>query len=138
MDRFDGFGGPEAFFEFLIGVPMWVKVAGVILLVVVIAIFAYAIIKGLMVWSANNKNRLLMKYAVVSSKRTEMHGTGSGPYTPRYFITFELEDGRKLEFRMAAREYAILKEKDEGEITYQGGVFKNFNRRIKGEYKQHG
>lgn len=138
MDKFDGFGGPEVFFEFLLGVPFWLKIVGGIFLVGVMAIFAYAIIKGLLVWSANNKKQIYMRYAVIVSKRTVVLDRPSGTSPVQHFITFELEDGNRLEFQMTAREYSFLMEKDEGEVTYQGTSFKNFNRRIKGEYKLYG
>lgn len=138
MDNIYRFG-PDGFFEFLDEVPLWFKIFGGTLLIVVIGTFAYAIIKGLLVWSANNSKSLLTKQAVVVSKRMEVWG-GTGNSTPstNYYITFELENGARMEFQMAAREYGLLVEKDEGEITYQGARFMNFNRRIKGEYKQYG
>ncbi|USB34041.1 DUF2500 domain-containing protein [Paenibacillus sp. YPG26] len=130
--------GPDVWLEFLDGVPLWSKIFGGTLLVVMIGTFAYAIIKGLMVWSANNSKSMLTKQAVVVSKRTEVwEGVGNTAPSTNYYITFELENGARMEFQMAAREFGLLVEKDEGEITYQGGRFMNFNRRMKGKYTQY-
>ena len=43
-----------------------------------------------------------------------------------YFVTFELENGKRLELRVKDREYGMLAEGDRGVLTYQGTRYLGF------------
>lgn len=45
-----------------------------------------------------------------------------------YFVTFELENKQRLEFRLKSKDYGLLAEGDIGTLTYQGTRYKGFTR----------
>lgn len=45
-----------------------------------------------------------------------------------YYVTFQTEDGRRLEFRTDGARYGLLAETDEGVLTYRGTTFLHFER----------
>ena len=51
----------------------------------------------------------------------------SSTYT-RYFVTFELENGKRLEFGVKDPEYGMLAEGDHGHLSYQGTRYLGFER----------
>lgn len=45
-----------------------------------------------------------------------------------YYVTFQTEDGRRLEFRTDGARYGLLAEMDEGVLMYRGTTFLRFER----------
>ena len=45
-----------------------------------------------------------------------------------YYVTFQTEDGRRLEFRTDGARYGLLAESDEGVLMYRGSTFLHFER----------
>lgn len=110
-----------------------------ILIVVFAVLLAGAIGRGLYVWIRNNHSpretvnaRVVTKRMKVTghgqtmmSRNTAMNGMGSSTYT-RYFVTFELENGRRLELGVKDSEYGMLAEGDQGVLTFQGTRYLGF------------
>ena len=116
------------------------------LMTILIAIFAALLIgavgRGLYVWIRNNRSPQETADARVVTKRMKVSGHGghvpagnvtgmnavsSSAYT-RYFVTFELENGKRLEFSVKDPEYGMLAEGDQGRLSYQGTRYLGFDR----------
>ncbi len=113
------------------------------LMIALIAIFALLLVgtigRALFIWIRNNNSPRQTVNARVVTKRmkvsghggtvvgtnTAMNRMGSSTYT-RYFVTFELEDGSRLELGMKDAAYGMLAEGDQGVLTYQGTRYLGF------------
>ncbi len=112
------------------------------LIVVFGLLLAGAIGRGLWVWIRNNNSPVETVNARVVTKRMKVSGfgqsrvgrvsamnntMGSSTYT-RYFATFELEGGRRLELGLKDHEFGMIAENDQGKLTYQGTRYLGFER----------
>lgn len=99
--------------------------------------FLYTAIKALVQWGRNNASPVENERARVVAKRENvsrhMHNTGSNmahsDTTTTYYVTFQLPNGERLEFHVKGREYGLLAEGDEGDLTWQGTRYLGFERR---------
>ena len=114
------------------------------LMIGLIAVFAIlfigAIGRGLFVWMRNNNSPVENVNAKVVSKRMKVTGHGAhrvgsvssmnmtGSTYTDYFVTFELEGGKRLELRMKESQFGLLAENDSGTLSYQGTRFLDFQR----------
>ena len=117
------------------------------LMIALIAVFgillAGTIGRALYVWIRNNNSpresvnaRVVTKRMKVSGHGGTMMGTtntamnrmGSSTYT-RYFVTFELETGSRMELGVKDSEYGMLAEGDQGVLTYQGTRYIGFEQK---------
>lgn len=102
----------------------------VIVPVFIFGVFAYILIKGISQWSSNNKSPILSVPAEVVTKRSRTSGgTGNSSASTRYYVTFQVESGDRIELPMNGREYGMLAEDDLGILTFQGTRYKGFERR---------
>ena len=116
------------------------------LMTALIAVFAVILIgtigRALYVWFRNNRSPQETADARVITKRTKVTGHGghagvrnaagmntfsSSTYT-RYFVTFELDNGKRLEFSVKDPEYGMLAEGDRGRLSWQGTRYLGFER----------
>ena len=44
----------------------------------------------------------------------------------RYYVTFQVESGDRMEFSVSGREYGLLVEGDTGRLTFQGTRYLGF------------
>lgn len=90
----------------------------------------YLIVNNIMQWKDNNASPVSSVHAMVVSKHMDVHDypQENGPsYTStNYFVTFELENGRRLEFKVKSKESRILVERDIGTLTHQGTRYLGF------------
>lgn len=113
-----------------------------ILIAVFAVLLAGAIGRGLYVWMRNNRAPQETVEAKVTAKRMKVSGHGgtmmanrvsamntihSSTYT-HYFVTFELEDGKRLELGVKDPEYGMLSEGDRGRLSFQGTRYLGFER----------
>ena len=115
-------------------------------MIILIAVFAVLLIgavgRGLYVWIRNNRAPQETVNARVVTKRMKVSGHGghtaagnvsamnavsSSTYT-RYFVTFELDNGRRLELSVKDPEYGMLAEGDHGRLSFQGTRYLGFER----------
>ncbi|WP_442600644.1 DUF2500 domain-containing protein [Paenibacillus sp. KN14-4R] len=127
-DRFgeeDGFG----FFSFLGNMPLFFRFFFIIIFLAVVSTFAYMIFKSIKTYLSNNAAELLTRPCKVVDKRTKVSGgSGESSASTDYFITFEFEDGSRVELPIRTNQYGMIVVGDHGELTYQGTRFKSFNR----------
>ena len=112
------------------------------ILIVIFGVFlAVAIGRGLWVWIRNNNSPVQTVDARVAAKRMKVTGHGMTPagsvsamnglhsstYT-RYFATFEMENGKRLELSVNDSEYGMLAENDRGHLSFQGTRYLGFER----------
>ena len=98
--------------------------------------------RALFIWIRNNNSpretvnaRVVTKRMKVSghghmmmNRTAAMNGMGSSTYT-RYFVTFELEKGKRIELGVKDAEYGMLAEGDEGMLSYQGTRYLGFEQK---------
>lgn len=99
--------------------------------IIIVGIILFSIFKGISEWSNNNKQPRLNVPAVVVSKRTQVRSGGGNDHhhtSTRYYITFQVESGDRMEFSIHGREFGQLAEGDIGELTFQGTRFHTFTR----------
>lgn len=111
-----------------------------IFLVIFGAILAVIIGSRLYIWNKNNHSPRENGKAKVVTKRMKVSGMGghrmrtsvmmdtTSSTSTRYFVTFELENGKRLEFSVNDGEYGMLAEGDTGELTWQGTRYLGFER----------
>jgi hypothetical protein len=80
---------------------------------------------------ADNRAPQLQVNARVLSRRQSFYGSSVGAQhsSTSHYITFELENGDRMELRLSGAEYGLLVEGDEGVLTYQGSRYVRFERR---------
>lgn len=112
----------------------------VIFVVIFVAILAVVIGRGIYVWNKNNHSAKLTVEARVVTKRMNVSGMSGGhagstagmrmgsSARTRYFATFELEKGTRLELEVNDYEYGMLAEGDQGKLTFQGTRYLGFER----------
>ncbi|WP_410515179.1 DUF2500 family protein [Paenibacillus sp. BR2-3] len=103
-----------------------------IFLVVMVGIIAVSAGRGLLQWSRNNSSPMLTVPARIVSKRSEIRQQQdegiSSRTTMTYYLTFEVPDGVRMEFKVDGQEYGMSAESDRGSLTYQGTRYHGFQR----------
>jgi len=109
---------------------------------VIVVTFVIIIVRMMLEWHKNNKAPRLTVDAKVVSRRTQVgrsahvhhsHIDGGAAmhhssYHTRYFATFEVESGDRMELPLDGRDYALIVEGDRGRLTFQGTRFIQFDR----------
>lgn len=116
------------------------------LVTILIAVFAALLIgvigRGLYIWMKNNRAPQETADARITAKRMKVSGHGGTMMTNRvsamntihsstytdYFVTFELENGKRLELGVKDPEYGMLAEGDRGCLSWQGTRYLGFER----------
>lgn len=102
----------------------------------IVATIIVNVCKGLQEWGRNNRSPVLHVLATVVTKREEVfrhHGAGDMAMThssTRYYVTFEVESGDRMEFLVDGRWYGMLVERDFGTLKFQGTRFLDFERAL--------
>jgi hypothetical protein len=122
MKMEDGFSGFDNLI-FTIG-----SIFLVVIFVLVIGAFLFAIIKGITQWNHNNSQPKLSVQAKVVTKRTAVIGGGETAASTEYYVTFEYPSGDRSEFKVAGHEFGQLVEGDMGELHFQGTRYQGFTR----------
>ena len=114
------------------------ELMGIFVPVMSIAIFGlafYMIFKGLKQERKNDHAPRLTVEARVVNKRTQVghhHGSNnhmSHSYT-RYYVTFEVASGDRMELMVPGSESGLMVEGDFGDLTFQGTRFLSFDRKM--------
>lgn len=105
-----------------------------IFLALMIGIVAVSAGRGLLQWSRNNKAPLQTVPARIVSKRSEVkqqqtQDDAASRTSTTYYLTFEDEEGTRIEFKVDGSEYGMSAEGDRGVLTYQGTRYRGFQRR---------
>lgn len=97
----------------------------------------FSVIKGIRTWSYNNSQPVLTVSAKVVTKRTNVsHNTHhhdnmtDHSTSTTYYVTFEVQSGSRMEFKVDSGEYGMLVEGDMGKLNFQGSRYKGFDRQL--------
>ena len=96
----------------------------------------FTVVSNLRTWSKNNAAPRLTVPATVVAKRIDVshhhHGGETHHMTTstRYYVTFQVESGDRMELPVSGREYGMLAEGDIGKLTFQGTRYLSFERVI--------
>ena len=114
-----------------------------IVFVLIVCLFIYNIVKMIIEWHTNKNSPKESKPARVAAKRfstsTNMQpvagdASGAHGYTTSTFkncyVTFQFDNGEKIEFNVKNKEYNMLNEGDTGIIRYQGTKYLGFERAV--------
>ncbi len=117
----------------------WMEMFGVmntafpIFVAVILGIIGLTAAGGIKRYWANNRQPVLIVPSVIVGKRTEVshrHDTdlSVNRSDSKYYITFEVESGDRIEFGVSGQEYGQCSEGDEGKLTFQGSRYLGFER----------
>ncbi len=95
--------------------------------IVVIGVFIMAFVKGISQQRRNAASPRLKVEALVVAKRSHVSRHSDHPAT-RYYATFEVESGDRMEFAMSGPDFGMLAEGDFGLLEFQGSDFVSFER----------
>jgi hypothetical protein len=106
-----------------------------VMMVLVGSLILIAIIRSISNSARNASLPIQIEPAKVVTKRFHVSGGGGGrndmagsPVWENYYVTFELQNGERIELGVKGPEYGMLAEGDIGELTYQGTWYKGFQR----------
>lgn len=107
-------------------VPLFIGVV----FVIVIGGILFNVVKGVAEWSNNNAQPELSVDATVVSRRTEVSGGGEHrSASTTYYVTFEMPEGKRIEFDVSGHEFGQVAEGDRGTLRHQGTRYLGFDRR---------
>ncbi|MEO3945513.1 DUF2500 domain-containing protein [Gorillibacterium sp. CAU 1737] len=130
---FGGFDGPGGFGGMMFTLIPVIVIAG---FVIVFGLILFSAGKGISTWSRNNRMPVITTRARLLTKRTDYsHRSdpdGAGPMgghgSTSYYLTFEMENGERIEFQVNGQEFGLLVEGDTGDLTLQGTRYHSFRR----------
>jgi hypothetical protein len=129
-----GFDNNPGFFGFIKEMPLFIKLFGGFVFIMVIGGFLYVIVRGLRIWTSNNASEIVTTAVTVVDKRTEVWGgSGDSSASTNYYVTFEMDDQSRIELPVRSDRYGLIVAGDQGDLSYQGTRFKEFNRWAKQE-----
>lgn len=91
-------------------------------------IVIFAIVIGVCKWNKNNNSPRLTVDATVVSKRFKVSHHDDSYSSTKYYVTFQVASGDRMEFRVRGREQGVLVEGDYGKLTFQGTRYLGFQR----------
>ncbi len=107
----------------------------VIIFITVFSIIIYSFIKRIKQDSKNNNSPRITVDTVIVGKRNHIRNSVNNSmdnnnyhtYT-KYYATFEVESGDRMELEVPECEYGLLAENDRGKLTFQGTKYISFDR----------
>ncbi|BCJ93705.1 hypothetical protein acsn021_12740 [Anaerocolumna cellulosilytica] len=123
-----GFGFPNFLFAFI---PMIVFFG----FIFVFGMMIYSLVQKAKIENKNNKSPILSVEAKVVTKRTDVthhnhnnmnNNTMHHSSSTRYYVTFQVDSGDRIEFAVSGNEYGMLVEQDMGKLTFQGTRYLGF------------
>ena len=99
-----------------------------IVFALVLGAFIFVAVREITEWHRNNQSPRLTVDAVVTTKRTDVRRHADAGYATRYYVTFQVESGDRMELCVPGREYGILAEGDCGRLQFQGNRYLSFDR----------
>ena len=112
-----------------------------IMFIIVIGILIFSLGQGIVTWNKNNQSPRLTVSAVIVAKRENITyhqhanaGDASGAHgfhtttNTRYYVTFQMGSGDRMELQVSGTEYGMLAEGDTGRLTFQGTRYLAFER----------
>ncbi len=106
---------------------MWFATIFNIITLLIICMFIYVFYKIISTNVKNSNSPRLTVSAKVLDKRMRVRGDHS---RTTYFITFEVESGDRLELQVYDKDYGLIIEGDQGNLTFQETKFLDFQREL--------
>lgn len=128
------FGPADSMFSFVPGIFIFIFV---LVFVFIFGTIIVRSIQGAQQWHKNNESPVLTVDATMVTKRADVHHyhNDSGidnmhheSTTTTYYVTFEVDSGDRMEFKIHEKEYGMLVENDRGNLTFQGTRYLGFER----------
>lgn len=107
----------------------------------IVGAFIVVAVRGISTWGKNNNSPHLTVTAKIVSKRIDVShhrhanvGDATGAHgfsttsSTRYFITFQVDSGDRMEFSVTGSEYGMLADGDVGKLSFQGTRYLSFER----------
>lgn len=113
---------------------LWFAVFPIIWVVMFVFVFGIIIMtfaKSIKQEHKNNQSPRLTVSASVIAKRDQVsvhHHDHHRHTSTRYFVTFQVDSGDRMELQLSGSEYGMLIEGDQGQLTFQGTRFLSFER----------
>jgi hypothetical protein len=105
--------------------PILITLAPII--IIIFCIFLFVVLPRILRWFRNESANLIETQGKVISKRTNVSSRLFGTST-WYYITFEIEEIRRIELRVTGNQFGLIVDGDHGKITFRGTRFINFKR----------
>lgn len=112
-----------------------------IIFILIFIMIIFTFIKEITTWFKNNNSpRLTVSARIVAKRQNTTYNTHSnagdisgahGFHTSsstRYYVTFQVESGDRIELSVSGSEYGVLAEGDKGQLTFQGTRYLTFDR----------
>ncbi|MDQ0087673.1 heme/copper-type cytochrome/quinol oxidase subunit 2 [Paenibacillus anaericanus] len=104
-----------------------------IFIVVILAIISVSVASGMKRYLSNNRQPELAVHSIIVGKRTEVTHrysteTSVNRTDSKYYLTFEVDSGDRLEFTVSGQEFGQSAEGDEGQLTFKGSRYLGFDR----------
>lgn len=105
-----------------------------IFFIVILGLIVFSVVRSVGQWNQNNKQPVLNVRARLVSKRTNVshyrHDNDAlhDSTDTTYYVTFEVESGDRMEFKVGGREFGMLAEGDTGSLEFQGTRYLGFER----------
>lgn len=93
----------------------------------VFGMILFVLIRGIRQWGRNNASPRLSVDARIVDKRSHTDYDGDSSYT-RYYVTFEVNSGDRMELRVPRQEFGLLVDGDVGVLSFQGTRYLGFER----------
>ncbi|MMZ62122.1 hypothetical protein D1872_243120 [compost metagenome] len=115
----------------------WMEMLGVmntafpIFFIIILGIIIASVGGSIRRYYVNSKQPILFVHTTIVSKRTDVshrHDAEHSRSDTRYYVTFEVESGDRLEFMLTGSEYGQCSEGDEGNLKFQGSRYFGFER----------
>lgn len=107
-------------------IPLFVTVTFILTFGVIVA----RLIKSAKEYKQNNNSPRLSVTAKVVAKRMNVHHHNNHTTSSStYYVTFEVESGDRMEFKVEGSVYGMLVEQDMGVLHFQGTRYLNFERK---------
>ena len=100
-----------------------------IAVILILGVIVIMVVKNIATWNKNNNSPRLTVEAKVMSKRTAITHHHDSMSSTRYYVTFQVDSGDRMELPMTGSEYGMLAEGDVGKLTFQGTRYLSFERK---------
>lgn len=97
------------------------------IIIIFVLVILFFVIRSVYEYLSNNRSEEVVTDARVISKRIDVR-LNSGASNTQYFVTFELANGERKEFKVSGNRYGILIENDRGVLSFQGTRLNDFVR----------
>jgi len=81
-------------------------------------------------WSLAKASPVRRDEVVALDKRTHVVSGGNGPSSQRYYVTFQLNDGRRVELEVTGPQSGMIVAGDRGTLEWQGPRYLGFAREL--------